>query len=369
MKHLLIDTNIWIRTISQGKPGCEVEHLRNLQKLIDKSQIVLLLPEVIKLETEKNWISFPKDVDKYIKKLEKDMETLIKKEYWTEIEDITTSLEDFIKDKKNNKLNSAAARYKIIENIFESEKTELIPFTPEINFEASRRIMAGRFPTPERNAHSDACIIESLKEYYIKDGKKDEHELCFCSENATEFAFVGNDRHFIHPIIRADLPLQTEYCISLEQVIDFYESGREVKIPSEEELKEAHEVLELDDFYENIEFNEQAVEHKCDVPTCYATKYFFSRFCPHHHHMYISRLKDDEVNKYKETIEQILRTLTYREREVLKLRWGLGDGYTYTPSECGRIFRISPQHIGRIESQALNKLSTPEMREQINNAL
>ena len=37
----------------------------------------------------------------------------------------------------------------------------------------------------------------------------------------------------------------------------------------------------------------------------------------------------------KEKIDQVLKTLTYREREIIKLRYGLGDGYTYTLEEVG----------------------------------
>jgi RNA polymerase primary sigma factor len=35
----------------------------------------------------------------------------------------------------------------------------------------------------------------------------------------------------------------------------------------------------------------------------------------------------------KDKIEQVLKTLTYREREIIKLRYGLGDGYTQTLEE------------------------------------
>jgi len=37
----------------------------------------------------------------------------------------------------------------------------------------------------------------------------------------------------------------------------------------------------------------------------------------------------------KDKIEQVLKTLTYREREIIKLRYGIGDGYTYTLEESG----------------------------------
>jgi RNA polymerase primary sigma factor len=55
-------------------------------------------------------------------------------------------------------------------------------------------------------------------------------------------------------------------------------------------------------------------------------------------------------------IEHVLRSLTYREREIIKLRYGLGDGYSYTLEETGRIFKVTRERIRQIESKALRKL-------------
>ncbi len=43
----------------------------------------------------------------------------------------------------------------------------------------------------------------------------------------------------------------------------------------------------------------------------------------------------------RQKIEGLLKTLTYREREIIRLRYGLGDGYTYTLEEVGRIFKVT----------------------------
>jgi len=43
----------------------------------------------------------------------------------------------------------------------------------------------------------------------------------------------------------------------------------------------------------------------------------------------------------RDKIESLLKTLTYREREIVRLRYGLTDGYTYTLEEVGRIFRVT----------------------------
>ncbi|MFN0131561.1 MAG: RNA polymerase sigma factor RpoD [Phycisphaerales bacterium] len=61
----------------------------------------------------------------------------------------------------------------------------------------------------------------------------------------------------------------------------------------------------------------------------------------------------------KNRIEQVLRTLTYREREIIKLRYGIGDGYTYTLEEVGRIFKVTRERVRQVEAKAIRKLQHP----------
>ncbi|MGA2171696.1 MAG: RNA polymerase sigma factor RpoD [Sedimentisphaerales bacterium] len=61
----------------------------------------------------------------------------------------------------------------------------------------------------------------------------------------------------------------------------------------------------------------------------------------------------------KERIESILRTLSYREREIIKLRYGIGDGYTYTLEEVGRIFKVTRERVRQVEAKAIRKLQHP----------
>ena len=58
-------------------------------------------------------------------------------------------------------------------------------------------------------------------------------------------------------------------------------------------------------------------------------------------------------------IDELLKTLTYREREIVRLRYGLDDGYTYTLEEVGRIFRVTRERVRQIEAKALKKLQNP----------
>jgi RNA polymerase primary sigma factor len=61
----------------------------------------------------------------------------------------------------------------------------------------------------------------------------------------------------------------------------------------------------------------------------------------------------------KERIDDVLNTLTYREREIIKLRYGIGDGYTYTLEEVGRIFKVTRERVRQVEAKAIRKLQHP----------
>jgi len=79
-------------------------------------------------------------------------------------------------------------------------------------------------------------------------------------------------------------------------------------------------------------------------------------------------IEDDEVDSpvasaaqemLRERIDSILKTLSYREREIIKLRYGIGDGYTYTLEEVGRIFKVTRERVRQVEAKAIRKLQHP----------
>ncbi len=59
----------------------------------------------------------------------------------------------------------------------------------------------------------------------------------------------------------------------------------------------------------------------------------------------------------------MLEELNYREREILRLRYGLADGYAYTLEEVGQIFSVTRERVRQIEAKAVRKLQHP-MRSQ-----
>ena len=61
----------------------------------------------------------------------------------------------------------------------------------------------------------------------------------------------------------------------------------------------------------------------------------------------------------------VLKTLRYREREIIKLRYGLGDGYSYTLEEVGHIFKVTRERIRQIEAKAVRKLQQPSRSQEL----
>ena len=58
----------------------------------------------------------------------------------------------------------------------------------------------------------------------------------------------------------------------------------------------------------------------------------------------------------KREIKRILQTFPREDQEVIKLRYGLGDGYTRTRKETARIFRTTDARIRKLEARAVQKL-------------
>jgi len=64
-------------------------------------------------------------------------------------------------------------------------------------------------------------------------------------------------------------------------------------------------------------------------------------------------------------IDELLKTLTFREREIIRLRYGLVDGYSYTLEECGRIFKVTRERVRQIEAKAVAKLQSPSRADRL----
>jgi RNA polymerase nonessential primary-like sigma factor len=68
-------------------------------------------------------------------------------------------------------------------------------------------------------------------------------------------------------------------------------------------------------------------------------------------------------------LQQLLADLTSRERDVIQMRFGLGDGHTYSLAEIGRALDLSRERVRQIEAKALQKLRQPKRRNRVRDYL
>jgi RNA polymerase primary sigma factor len=100
-----------------------------------------------------------------------------------------------------------------------------------------------------------------------------------------------------------------------------------------------------------------------DQPVSDRDETFFGEFLQDHR-------EDDPLlemgqNMLKTRIANVLEGLEYREREILRLRFGLADGYAYTLEEVGKIFSVTRERVRQIEGKALRSLQHPTRARQL----
>ncbi len=70
----------------------------------------------------------------------------------------------------------------------------------------------------------------------------------------------------------------------------------------------------------------------------------------------LSVKNDDSLDELRERIDSALDTLSYRERGILEMRYGLGDGCCYTLAQAGEVFRLTRERIRQIQARSLRRL-------------
>jgi RNA polymerase primary sigma factor len=73
----------------------------------------------------------------------------------------------------------------------------------------------------------------------------------------------------------------------------------------------------------------------------------------------VDPLRDVNRLALQSSISRALEGLSYREREIIRLRFGLADGYAYTLEEVGSIFDVTRERVRQIEAKAVEKLRQP----------
>jgi RNA polymerase primary sigma factor len=72
-----------------------------------------------------------------------------------------------------------------------------------------------------------------------------------------------------------------------------------------------------------------------------------------------------DLSTLQSRVGRALAQLGYREREIIKLRFGMGDGHCYTLEEISRIFRVTRERVRQIEDRALRKLQDPRQSAEL----
>jgi RNA polymerase primary sigma factor len=78
-------------------------------------------------------------------------------------------------------------------------------------------------------------------------------------------------------------------------------------------------------------------------------------------HREVDPLVDVNRQSLKSSVARALAGLSYREREIIRLRFGLADGYAYTLEEVGTIFDVTRERVRQIEAKAVEKLRAPDL--------
>lgn len=250
MYYAFIDANIFVRIMSQGKPGCECVQFERLRTLAEANALTLVIPEVVRFEIASAMRDLPQTLRKKFGELKR---AISRTPVWSEIEDTKQHLLTELDAQREAKQQRWHSMYEQITAFLESESVENVPYTPEIMCRAKARIMRGALPRPTSKSDQDAAIIESLAEFFrVSDDTA--AVLFFCSENHRDFAVETStrksmDRVFgLHPFLREALPTKTHYFTRLEELLAFDQGYESLPPPPEDgEIREAAAKLdELD---------------------------------------------------------------------------------------------------------------------------
>lgn len=254
MIYAFIDSNIFIRVMSQGKPGCETHLFEDLRTLSKGQAIELTVPEVVLFEIERQM----RDLDKLLRHhFGKIKEAVNKTTVWSEVTDAKLAVLTNLDNARDKKVDGWKRSYNEIMTFLKSDDVMRISYTPEIMCQAKSRIIRGAMPKSTDNQDQDAAIVESLATFFTERGDEDA-VLLFCSENYTDFAVEvtkhgSRDRRFaLHPLIASSLP-PTHYFIQLSELLKIDQGYESLPKPvADDEISEAlsefQKLEEADDF-------------------------------------------------------------------------------------------------------------------------
>lgn len=249
--HVCLDTNILFRAVTQGQPGCEMEHVDALRRLVEDRSVVLLNLEIIELEFDKLTRQLEADLTAMTLKLQKALtDSLGKAERWNEMDDMRDQVVTDLMASKDAKLKRAVENEEAIRKLLGHPKAVRLDFTPQIMFQGKRRLISGRIGNPSPNGESDCCIVETLIAYF-KDNNL-ESQLLICSENEKDFGLKVDGTVTLHPTIKDNLPTGQLFN-DLASLVTFIKANKPIVEPPAEVVQAAAKEEQTKYAKENLE--------------------------------------------------------------------------------------------------------------------
>lgn len=316
--HVFIDTNIFIRVATQGRPGCEHEHFKNLRTLVEGGSFTLIVPEVVQLEVEKSFRSLAKELESKCDKLSASFRNATKST-WNEIDSIKSETLKHITKLKQSSIASCEERSKQISDFLSSSSVTSIPLTPDIVVSAKRRLIAGNMPNCKKSSDQDALIVESLVSYF-RSYESDE-SLLFCTENTNDFALEIKskelDRTFVlYPDIQETLP-KSHFSTTLFSMLSLVNGFEHLPKPSSEEIEDA---LAYHDLHNDVddELFGQSYQALTEAVNKEYVKQFGEEFLPSLP-IEIQNLRTRLADKITQLLENCRNCSSWDERSEYKL--------------------------------------------------
>jgi hypothetical protein len=234
------DTNILFRIVTQGQPGCELQHFEHIKSLVEAGNIVFLLPEAVLLEFRGLASRLEEDFAHHSKKIESALKEHLRREKdsktrWNEFDDFAPFIESKALEWTQAKLNESQKRLANVQDWL--AKLNALPLTQEVYFKVMRRSLEAKFPKRDSRPVGDCCIIETLADFF----QTANGQLLLCTENLADFGVELHDgKNVIHPCFADDLP-PCEVFTNLSALSAFCNEQKKVEEPKPEELQNALE--------------------------------------------------------------------------------------------------------------------------------
>ena len=238
VRHVCLDTNIYVRIVTQGLPGCEVEHWTKLKEFASSGRITLLLPEVVLLEFRKQWRLVPAEIEKQTRTLTtKLLAELGEKAMYSEIRDLRQVVSDCLASYATKKEVESKSRYEEIVTFLGQKFVVHLPIEPDALLRTERRVLSGGLADPRKQSRADCMIVELLSAHF-RERKIEGHTLLLCTENTSDFAVKVGEEFALHPTIADDLPPANLFS-NLKSVVEFIEAQKELLAVPAEKVEEA----------------------------------------------------------------------------------------------------------------------------------